>query len=278
MYALGGNPENIQNGNDTINLVLDGTFDFHGGSPGLQGTNGLAYALLSVDANNYPESQGSRNTRQTFINEILACQKEDGAFALDPGFGGDVDITAMVLQALAPYKNEPSVKIAIESALGWISSQLTDECKYISYNSDSVESIAQTILALCALGIDPVKDERFVRGGVSLLDSMNDYRTIDGLYIHSTSDSEHSMLSTYQALLALEAIEKLRTDGSWILDFTTYHEPASIESNNKFILLTIGGAVVLIVTAVLCVKNQKRNRYSGGIVICTKKLYKFKMK
>ena len=258
MYALGGNPENIKYGNESIHLINDGTFGFHSGSPGMQGTNGLIYALLAADAKHSKEPENTANSRQSFVDGILACQDENGAFALDQGFEGDIDITAMALQALAPYSQQETVNTAIESALIWISEQLTDDCMLISYGSESAESLAQTILALCALGIDPEEDERFIRNGRTLLDGLNSFRTEGGLYYHSKSDAEYSMLSTYQSLLALEAVERFRTDGSWILDFTDYTAPESVDTNNPYLWIAAGGIAVLAAVIFILLKSKKK--------------------
>ena len=128
----------------------------------------------------------------------------------------------------------------------------------ISYGSESAESLAQTILALCALGIDPEEDERFIRNGRTLLDGLNSFRTEGGLYYHSKSDAEYSMLSTYQSLLALEAVERFRTDGSWILDFTDYTAPESVDTNNPYLWIAAGGIVVLAAVIFILLKSKKK--------------------
>lgn len=258
MYSLGGNPENILTGAASINLIYDGVFDFHGGSPGLQGTNGLIYALMAADAKQYTELENSINTRQTLINELLLNQGENGAFSLDPNLGGDYDITAMALQALAPYKEQPEVNEAIEKALFWMETQLTEDGMLISYGSESCESVAQTILALCALGIDPAEDEKFIRHGKTLLDSLHSFRDEKGMYLHSYSDEEYSMLSTYQSLLALEAVEKYRTEGTWIFDFSDYTAPKSTSEKKGYLIVTAGSFMCVTLGAVIFMKKKKR--------------------
>ena len=50
MLALGGEPSNIVHGKESINLIADGTWNFCAGSPAEQGSNGLIYALLVLEA------------------------------------------------------------------------------------------------------------------------------------------------------------------------------------------------------------------------------------
>ena len=52
--------------------------------------------------------KGASETRQNIICEILKLQLDDGGFALDTSSSqnaSDVDLTAMAVQALAPYYN-----------------------------------------------------------------------------------------------------------------------------------------------------------------------------
>ena len=39
------------------------------------------------------------------------------------------------------------------------------------------------------------------------------------MYCHGKEDGKENLMATYQALLALEAVEALRTEGRWIFDF-----------------------------------------------------------
>lgn len=258
MLALGGEPTQIQAVDKKIDLVADGTWNFYGGSPGEQGTNGLIYALLTLDAKAYQTEK--EEFRQSLINEILEVQDEEGGFRLSASFGADIDITAMALQALAPYQEQTTVKEATDKALNWLSGKLSENATYIAHDSETVESIAQTILALCALGIDPAEDERFIKEGQTLLDSMNRFRLEDGTYKHEINDEVSNTVATYQSLLALEAAWKLRTDGTWIFDFSEYQLPESAEnSGSDTTIFVLGGGVTVLVVGAAIVFT-KRNK------------------
>ena len=55
------------------------------------------------------------------VAEILSRQLNDGGWAV-AGTNGDVDVTAMTIQALAPYCGEESVQSAVDSAVSFLSS------------------------------------------------------------------------------------------------------------------------------------------------------------
>lgn len=258
MLAMGGNPEAIETGDGTINLVADGTYNFHGEALSQQGSNGLIYALLALDSMDYEVPENAKFTRDDMIEELLNCQSADGGFALAGNSGGDLDITAMALQALAPYTDLEEVNTAVSQALEWISAQMTEKGTFSVYESESVESIAQVILALCALDIDPETDERFVKDGVSLLDGLNRFRMENGMYMHTESDGESDPIATYQALLALEAVEKRNAKEGWILDFNGYQAPERTSDFSMGSMIAAAGVLILAALAViLAVKKRK---------------------
>lgn len=216
ILALGGDPADMEEDGEQVNLIADGTWNFPGGSPGLQGANGLIYALLTLDSKKYETPE--KGIREQYIEELLTYQKDSGAFCLDNSLDGDIDITAMALQALAPYMEKKNVKQAVDSALSWLEEELKDGS--ISGEDGSAESSAQMILALCALGKDPAEEERFVIKEQTLLDGLNTYRLKNGMYTHDNRERKENMMATYQSMLALEAVQKLRSEQRWIWDFT----------------------------------------------------------
>lgn len=265
MLALGGDPTKIQKEDGTvINLVADGTWNFHGGNPGEQGSNGFIYTLLLLNADTSIQEQTDPAFVQQIIAKLLENQEPDGGFSLNSSLGADIDITAMALQALAPYKDQENVNNAIENAFSWLSEQLSENGTFQSYNSESVESIAQVILALCAMGIDPSDADAFIKNGQSLLDSLNLFRLEDGSYSHEMNGGSANLVSTYQSLLALEAVSRLRTEGTWILEFNAYEAPESV-SSMPVTIYAVGAfaSVIVLITISFFVKKQKRSTVSS---------------
>lgn len=117
--------------------------------------NGLVMGLLALNSRNYTSDTS------WLVQAVLAQQNEDGSWraSADTKPVGDVDMTAMALQALAPYYKDggnETVNTAVEKALNWLSG------KYRS-GYDSSESCAQVVIALSALNLDANTDARFTK-------------------------------------------------------------------------------------------------------------------
>ncbi len=166
----------------------------------IQYLNGYVYALLAFDSADYEASEGLRNQ---LIEKILEGKLEDGGYAWF-GDEGDVDLTAMVLTALAPYADSnEDVKAAIEEGLALLSSKQKDDGSFPGYDGVSnTESAAQVLIALSSLGIDGSKDERFVKEGGNVLDAVTAYYLGDGQFSH-IADPVSDFYATYQAYQAL---------------------------------------------------------------------------
>lgn len=251
MLALGGNPQNIMNNQTTINLIADGTWNFYGGSPSEQGSNGLIYALLLLEAREDFVPADKKTFKTELINELLTYQDAEGGFALNASFGADMDMTAMAVQALAPYQGQPEIKTATDKALLWIRDRIS--------TIQTSEAVAQTILALCALGIDPEESNEFMQGEQTLLQQLNNFRTEDEMYCHELSDESSNLVSTYQSLLALEAVNKLRTEHTWIFDFEDYTFSEDLNAAKSSVIPVIIGAGASVLIAILILSKKRKN-------------------
>ncbi len=218
VLALGGDPTAF--GTDAINLIAEGTYHWgNSDSLGTQGLNGWIWALIVLDAKQYPVPDDAIYTRKEMIGQILAAQTDEGGFGLSGG-SPDVDITAMTLQALAPYyQHNMDVQSSVDRALYWLSAQQNESGDFTSWGSGTAEGTAQTVIALCSLGIDPRTDTRFVKNGKSALDGLMQYQVDGGMFRH-TLDGEADVMATEQAALALMALERLDTNGNPLYDFT----------------------------------------------------------
>lgn len=220
VMALGGNPESFgddANGNP-INLIADGTYNFGGDDIGAQGNNAYIYALITLDAKNFSVPENARYTREYLISSLLANQEEDGGFGIMKG-ASDIDITAMALQSLAPYTADADVSAAVDKALDMLSAAQNEDGTFTNWQSTSSESCAQVIIALCALGLDPKTDERFVKNEASVFDALMSFRLSDGSFSHSLDDKESDAIATEQAILALCSMIKAR-EGKRLYDFS----------------------------------------------------------
>lgn len=195
--AMGGDPADLEG----IDLVKGGVYGRdEKNSVGKQGLNGWIFALLTLDTMGYKTPEGAEFDRERILDEIVSVQNTDGGFSLSKG-ESDIDITAMALQAIAPYYNDFSrddVRKSVDKAVEYLSGKQDSSGTFGSAEADS-----QVIIALCSLGIDPEADSRFVKSS-DLLTALLSYQNSDGGFAHEKGgDSDE--LATGQALCALAA-------------------------------------------------------------------------
>lgn len=172
-----------------------------------QGPNGAAYALMALDAGDYAGAPGDRWTRDSLIAWLLANRGEGGGWSLAAG-KSEVDLTSIVLTALAPHRDRADVKSAIDGALEWLSAMQNEHGGFGSIGAkESSESAAQIIIALTALDLDPAQDARFIKNGHSLLARFMEYRRADGGFAHLPDGKSDGIASMF-ALLSLTAVDR----------------------------------------------------------------------
>lgn len=203
VLAMGGDPTalGIDADGNPINLIADGIYDRgRTTSLGRQGLNGWIWGLIALDSLRYEIPDDAFYSRDEILLEILRRQLPDGGFALS-GSTADPDMTAMALQALAPYYNSEksyvyvqkardetvtkTVRQVADEAIDCLSALQLDTGDFTSWGTENVESTDQVTVALCSLGIDPLTDPRFIKNGNTLLDGILRYRMEDGGFVHS---------------------------------------------------------------------------------------------
>ena len=207
-----------------------------------QGVNGAVYALIALNTHGY----GNESIEAELISAILDSQEKDGGWTIDTWSGtddgSDADMTAMALQALAPYisKNE-SVSFAAERALAFLKNNQTAEAGFVSYGSEDCESCAQVLTALCTMNIDIRSD--FVKNGSTVYDALvRFYNNSDKGFSH-LAGSESSYLSSYQAYIGAAALYRYENDLNSIFDMTdislkTYKNEEKSESSDESSVIT----------------------------------------
>lgn len=168
--------------------------------------NGLVFGLLALNSGNYTQDS------YWLVQAILTQQNEDGSWSssADTKPVGDVDMTAMALQALAPYYNEggdATVNAAVDKALQWLSA------KYKGTGYTSAESCAQVVVALSALQLNANSDSSFVKtvdgAPTSVLGDLLRYYLGEGQgFKHAASGKTADQKATEQALYAMAAYER----------------------------------------------------------------------
>ena len=197
--AIGRNPKNT-GGFDMTEKLLEKE------KVTRQGLNGPVWALIALNTDGYADSSAEfKKTAKEYISYILDAEKDGGGWSLNSSeTNADADITAMALTALAPYYKEDSrVKEAADRALAWLSEVQKDDGAYASWGTVNSESCAQVTVALTSLGIDPNKDERFIKNGKSVIDGLLGFYT-DGGFKHVSTGKRNAM-ATEQGYYALTA-------------------------------------------------------------------------
>ena len=174
-----------------------------------QGINGSIWALIALDSGNYEMPQNKtaeiQATREMYIDYILSHQTTDGGWALS-GDAADPDVTAMALQALSRYQDHENVKAAIEKALNCMSENQNENGGFSSWETETSESSAQMMIALCELGIS-LDDSRFIKNGNTILDNMITYYE-NGKGFKHTKDGMTNQMATEQCFYALVAVKR----------------------------------------------------------------------
>ena len=215
LTAIGKNPADVA-GFDLLKPLAD--FE----QVTKQGINGTIFALLALDSGNYemPEDPDAavQATRQMYVDELLARELPDGGWTLAGG-EPDVDITAMTVQALAKYREQPDAAAAVERGLAVLSSLQEPDGGYVSWGSSNSESVAQVIVALTELGV-PLDDERFVKNGVTVEDALLRFAQESGAFVHVLDGGGDDGMATEQAFYALASIHRAETGETTLYDMT----------------------------------------------------------
>lgn len=162
----------------------------------------------------------ANNTGVRYFDPELLCglQCEDGGFSLRGDFG-DVDVTAMTLQALTPVvigqsrlsfseEEKKTVTETVERATAYLARMQLDNGGFASFGADNCESVCQVIIALCGLGINPATDSRFQKNGENPLTTLRRFRTQEGAFIHKEGDAPGDITAA-ETLCALAAYERM---------------------------------------------------------------------
>lgn len=180
--------------------------------------NGLVFGLLALNSGNYTQDS------YWLVQAILTQQNADGSWSAnaDTKPASDVDMTAMALQALAPYYNEggdATVNTAVGKALQWLSA------KYKGKGYTSAESCAQVVVALSALQLNANSDSSFVKtvdgAPTSVLGDLLRYYLGEGQgFKHAASLKTADQKATEQALYAMAAYERYCRRTNALYDMT----------------------------------------------------------
>ena len=221
---LGENPANFADEYDLVEALCNSFSDN-------QTSNMYAYGLLTLDSMAYEMPADSAWSRDALIEKILTFQASDGSFGLGNNSSGSVDMTAIVLQALAPYNNanHPAVQAAITKALSYLKENLSANAGFEAEGGENACSSAQVLIALTALGIDPSdKDSGFTIGKSNLITNLDGFKLESGGFYWLEGNETVNLMGTQQITYAMEAYRRFVLDLNPLYDLTDLNESSSL--------------------------------------------------
>ena len=201
-----------------------------------QGNNGTIWALIALKSNpayEIPEDPSAvqQNSEKLMVQKIVEMQCADGGWTL-MGTTGDSDMTGMAMQALASYYNKDGyedVTAAIDKGLAWIEKNQLSSGGFGTMNTETSESVAQIITALCGVGIDCGEDARFIKNGKWPMTGLFQYYMPEGGFMHVAADAGNNGggaggiidgMATEQGLYATVAYRRFLDGETFLYDMS----------------------------------------------------------
>ncbi|WP_088052699.1 fibronectin type III domain-containing protein [Virgibacillus dakarensis] len=219
--AIGKDPRAI----DGLNLIehIYNSPERRGGFDTMtfQGNNGPIFALIALDTKYFDVPEDAKWTRQKLIDELLRTQNDDGSWNLNENFDTpSIDITAMAIIGLSPYKDRAAVKKALDGAVNYLSSVQTKEGGFDGgsfVGGITSEAASQVIIGLTAYGIDPT-GKKFTKQQ-NLIEHLFGFQNKDGGFKHTADYADSNEMATEQALQALVAYKLFLEGGGSLYQF-----------------------------------------------------------
>ncbi|MED4651183.1 DUF4430 domain-containing protein [Bacillus pseudomycoides] len=212
--AVNGNPTNVAGKNLVQKLYQ---------SEKLNSVTGYTFALLALDTKKYEVPAGAKWNRAALVKEILNGQHTDGGWTYNVESSkkeaSNIDVTGMVLSALAPYQKQLEVKQAVKKAVKYLSNKQLNTGGFEADGQENSNSVAQAIIGLAITGIDPTS-EAFTKNNVNAVQNLISYQLANGEFKWLPSDEEGSSMATEQALLALVQYKAFVNGKGSIYDWT----------------------------------------------------------
>jgi len=189
-----------------------------------QGINGAIYALIAFDTRDWEipaiADSAQQVTRQRLIEFILNRELGGGGFT-QAGTAVSAEITAMVLQAFAPYQSDAAIQAATGRALAALSNmQLENGGFGHDTEGETSESAAQVVAALASLGIDPAADTRFAKPGGNPLTALLKFQKPNGSFDHGAAGTGNTQMAAEQAACALAAYDRFQNGKTALYDMS----------------------------------------------------------
>ncbi|SFL40780.1 LPXTG-motif cell wall anchor domain-containing protein [Bacillus sp. 5mfcol3.1] len=226
MNAISADPKNV-GGHNLVQKLYE--------SDKVNSVTGYAFALLAFDTKKYEIPVESKWNRVALVEALLNNQHTDGGWTYNSLGSKDsassVDVTGMVLSALAPYQERSDVKPAIQKAVAYLYNEQLQNGGFSADGQENSNSTAQAIIGLSL--VKDVDQNRLHKTMQNLLS----YQLSNGEFKWLPSDQNGNGMATEQALLALLQFKEM---GKSIYDWSNVDagdviKPKPIEEPEKVV-------------------------------------------
>lgn len=226
MNAMSADPKNV-GGHNLVQKLYE--------SDKVNSVTGYAFALLAFDTKKYEIPVESKWNRVALVEALLNNQHTDGGWTYNSSGSKDsassVDVSGMVLSALAPYQERSDVKPAIQKAVAYLYNEQLQNGGFSADGQENSNSTAQAIIGLSL--VKDVDQNRLHKAMQNLLS----YQLSNGEFKWLPSDQNGNGMATEQALLALLQFKEM---GKSIYDWSNVDagdviKPKPIEEPEKVV-------------------------------------------
>ncbi|PGE14576.1 cell wall anchor protein [Bacillus toyonensis] len=198
MNAMSADPKKV-GGHNLVQKLYE--------SDKVNSVTGYTFALLAFDTNKYEIPVEARWNRVALVDAILNTQHTDGGWTYTSSGSKDsassVDVTGMVLSALAPYQDRSDVKPAVQKAVAYL---YNEQLKNGGFSADGQENSNSTAQAIIGLSLVKDVDQNRLHKAVQ---SLLSYQLPNGEFKWLPSDQNGNGMATEQALLALVQFKEI---------------------------------------------------------------------
>ncbi len=176
------------------------------------------YTLLAYQQGDY----SIETLESDAVTALLATQMENGGWTAFET--AEADATGMAIMALSAYYNENAdVKTAVDKAILYLGEAQLDNGGFGGTWGETANNSACVIMGLCALGINPDTDIRFIKNGNSILDRLLDFALEDNSgFVLGEGDTAINAYATQQGFPAIiAAYQVIKNGGAYnVYDFS----------------------------------------------------------
>ena len=219
LTALGIDAEKLYtvNSNEPISAVE--------GLNSVSHSSSVWYAPYTMAAYNQKSYSGTEELEKDLIDAVLENQGEDGSW----DEWGSVQSTSNVITGLSFYQGtDKKIEEAIENAVAYLCEAQESDGRFDDGYGPDANVAAMAVIGLCAAGVNPDTDDRFVKDDVSALDGLLSFALTDNSGFGYNDNSAINPYATEQAFRALIAAKQVMKTGKAFNIYDFSHNSASL--------------------------------------------------